>query len=416
MSYYILDQSNILEYLESVDKVMAYFGTNQLLVDEIGDGNLNFVFKVTSKIDSSKALIVKQAVPYLRIAGDGFPLGRERMTFEIMALQSAFGICPQHVPEIYDENTAMSLVVMQYLPEHDIMREGLIAGVMYPHFADHISTYLAQNLFKTSSFYLDSPTKRRLIGRFNSNTQLCELTENFVFTFAFMDHETNDQNSGDHQQAKKLFSDMEFKRSVLGLKYKFMNQADALLHGDLHTGSIMLNQKETFVIDPEFAFVGPMGFDLGALIGNLVMSYSSHSSLGSEPEYRSWLLRLIVDILDSFKRNFLQLWDDHGDSAMVRAGFLDDQELALYKKDFMLGVLQDTVGFAGCKMARRMFGIAGVKDIRGISDDEKRDKAIEMTLGIATTFVKRYRYIETVDDILAVIADEPGNDRRRPKK
>ena len=64
--------------------------------------------------------------------------------------------------------------------------------------------------------------------------------------------------------ASKIFNDMEFKQKVLELKYKFMTQSDALIHGDLHTGSIMLNKKETYIIDPEFAFVGPFGFDIGA--------------------------------------------------------------------------------------------------------------------------------------------------------
>jgi 5-methylthioribose kinase len=30
----------------------------------------------------------------------------------------------------------------------------------------------------------------------------------------------------------------------------------------------MVNARETFVIDPEFAFYEPMGFDLGVLLGN----------------------------------------------------------------------------------------------------------------------------------------------------
>lgn len=53
------------------------------------------------------------------------------------------------------------------------------------------------------------------------------------------------------------------------MKEKFMTQAQALVHGDLHTGSIMINQTETYVIDPEFAFYAPIGFDVGAVIASL---------------------------------------------------------------------------------------------------------------------------------------------------
>lgn len=48
-----------------------------------------------------------------------------------------------------------------------------------------------------------------------------------------------------------------------------MNNAQALIHGDLHSGSIFINEKGIKVIDPEFAFYGPMGYDIGNVIGNL---------------------------------------------------------------------------------------------------------------------------------------------------
>ena len=37
----------------------------------------------------------------------------------------------------------------------------------------------------------------------------------------------------------------------------------------------MMTESDTRIIDPEFAFFGPMGFDVGAVLGNLLMSYFS---------------------------------------------------------------------------------------------------------------------------------------------
>lgn len=37
----------------------------------------------------------------------------------------------------------------------------------------------------------------------------------------------------------------------------------------------MANTELTKVIDPEFAFFGPMGFDVGAVLENLVLNYLS---------------------------------------------------------------------------------------------------------------------------------------------
>jgi len=403
MDYYILDKTNIVKYLHSIKNVKNYFGEDTLSIDEIGDGNLNFVFIIKSIQDDSKALILKQAVPYLRCVGEEFPLNRERMTYEIRALQSYSQQTPDYTPIIYDANEQMSAVVMQFLDEHIIMRKGLIAQVIYPKFADHISTFLAENLFKTSSLCLDSTSKRQLISQFNSNTELCKLTEDFVFTFAFMDHDTNDSFAQGHESAQKLFKDMKFKKAVLELKYKFMNQTDTLLHGDLHTGSIMLNKKDTYIIDPEFSFVGPFGFDVGALIGNLIMSYTSHIALESEITYCEWLLDLVEEVLLKFENKFLELWDTQNESSLILPGYLDEKELKEFKKEFMLNILRDSVGYAGCKMTRRMFGIAGVEDIREIKDLDVRNKAIKHTLKISKKFVKHYKEIEKIEDVIKII-------------
>jgi 5-methylthioribose kinase len=403
MNYKILDLKNIIEYIKSISKVTEYFGDDPLHVSEIGDGNLNFVFIIKSEQNPKKALILKQAVPYLRCVGEEYPLSRERMTFEIRALLKQSEFTPKFVPFIYDASEEMSVVVMQFLDEHIIMRKGMIASTVYPDFAEHISTFLAQNLFKTSSLFLDSTCKRQLVESFNKNVELCKLTEDFVFSFAFMEHESNDENAKDNETAKKLFEDMDFKTNVLKLKYKFMTQSDALLHGDLHTGSIMLNQKETFVIDPEFAFVGPFGFDIGALIGNLVMSYVSHLHVSKDEKYQEWILALIEDILTKFEEKFLTQWNEVEESALHVKGFMCKDELISFKKEFMKSILRDTIGYAGCKMARRMFGIAGVEDIRAIEDTKAKGKAEAQVLEIAKRFVKKYENIETIQDIKKMI-------------
>ena len=60
-------------------------------------------------------------------------------------------------------------------------------------------------------------------------------------------------------------------------KWQFITEAQAVIHGDLHTGSVMVTETETRVIDPEFAFVGPMAFDVGAIIANYLLSFFAHA-------------------------------------------------------------------------------------------------------------------------------------------
>jgi len=402
MAYKVLDIDTICDYLSDIEEIEAYFGTKEIEASEIGDGNLNFVYLLRSRSNPDRALIAKQAVPYLRIAGEGFPLSRERMTYEIRAMRVFRELAPSFVPEIYYSSEEMSLLVMQYLGTHQILRTGLLEGREYPRFAEHISSYLAETLFHTSSLFLQSEQKRALMDQFNGNTELCKLTEDFVFTFPYMEHETNDaaQIESNPALAARIFGDMPFKERVLELKYKFMTQADALLHGDLHTGSIMANAEETYVIDPEFAFVGPFGFDIGALLANLVQNYIHHDIVTGNETHKRWLLETIRDTLLLFEQKFLALWDQTESSALMIPGLLDMESRRAYQQRFMLDMLHDTVGFAGCKMARRIFGIAGVADIRGIEDQAQRSAAQERVYEIARAFVMAYDRIDTVDEIL----------------
>ena len=401
MAYKALDIDTICDYLSGIEEVQRYFGRDAIEASEIGDGNLNFVYLVRSVSDPSKAVIAKQAVPYLRIAGEGFPLSRERMTYEIRALRTFKALSPDYVPDIYYSSEEMSLLVMEYLGEHVIFRTGLLEGKQYTHFAEHISSYMAETLFHTSSLSLSSTEKRVLMDRFSANTELCKLTEDFVFTFPYMEHETNDnENAADNPLAEMIYADMAFKERVLELKYKFMTQADALLHGDLHTGSLMVNAEETYMIDPEFAFVGPFGFDIGALLSNLIQNYIHHMIVTEDERHKAWLLETIRDTLMLFEQKFLALWDATETSALIIPGLLNEESKKSYQQKFMQGVLHDTIGFAGCKMARRIFGIAGVADIRGIEDPALRAQAEQRVFEIARGFVMEYDQIDSVDEIL----------------
>lgn len=406
MSYHILNTQSVKTFLQDIPETKNYFDDDNLTCEEIGDGNVNFVFIVKSQKEPTKALIVKQAVPYLRCAGESFPLSRDRMTYEIRALQSYAQLAPSFTPKIYYADEAMSVVVMQYLDDHIIMRKGLIDTVQYEEFAEHISTFMAQTLFHTSSLSLTSTQKRQMMDRFNSNTELCKLTEDFVFTFPYMEHETNHVEESCIEEAKALFAKNAFKQNVLKLKYKFMTKSDALLHGDLHTGSIMINQKETYVIDPEFAFFGPFGFDVGALIANLINAYIAHFYRSKDSAYQAWILETIEAVYEKFEAKFLELWDAQDESALITRGFIDDATLEAFKKAFMQELFQESIGFAGCKITRRVFGIAGVEEIRGIEDPIKRKEASLHTLNVGVKLIENYENIENIQALIKMIEEE----------
>jgi len=403
--YYILTTDNLQQFLYTIPKIRDYFCNAPLQIEEIGDGNVNYVFIARSKTDPQKALIIKQAVPYLRCAGEAFALSKERMTFEIRALESYAQNVADYAPKIYYADEAMSVVVMQYLDNHIIMRKGLIEQKVYPLFSEQISDFLAKTLFYTSSLHLSSTEKRHLIDRFNANTELCKLTEDFVFTFAYMDHETNEIPDDCKEEAQALFGQMNFRKNLLDLKYSFMTHTDALLHGDLHTGSIMINETETYVIDPEFAFFGPFGFDIGALITNLINAWISQCHVGDNPAYREWILQTVKEVYEKFETKFLALWNAQKESALITPGFIDNVILAEYQKAFMHQIFQESIGFAGAKISRRVFGIAGVAEIRGIENPKKRKAAAMHALRLGTNLIRDYKRFEDIEQLLTVVKE-----------
>lgn len=104
---------------------------------------------------------------------------------------------------------------------------------------------------------------------------------------------------------------------------RFCERAQALIHGDLHTGSIMVTADSTQVIDPEFAFYGPMGFDIGAFLGNLILAFFAQDGHASEANDRK-VCTIIVDDISTLVWQYFsicslkQLGIDH----LVSKGYL----------------------------------------------------------------------------------------------
>ena len=69
--------------------------------------------------------------------------------------------------------------------------------------------------------------------------------------------------------------------------HRFCTLTQALLHADLHTGSVMVTEDLTVVIDPEFAFYGPMGFDIGCFLGELLLAFFSQDGHATAEDPRA---------------------------------------------------------------------------------------------------------------------------------
>lgn len=393
--YRPLTNVTVIDYVRARPELKDVFREGEAIeAVEIGDGNLNLVFRVWAAADPERTVILKQALPFLRLVGDSWPLPADRARIEAQALEVEARLVPEHTPKLYLYDPEMYTIVMQNLNHHIVMRKGLTEGIKYPHFAEHIGLFLAKTLGCTSDLVLDYQTKKLEVKRF-LNPELCKITEDLIFTEPYRPAERNLFHKELEPQVLALQADEALRVEVAQMKEKFMTHAQSLLHGDLHTGSIMINQTETYVIDPEFAFYGPMGFDIGAVIGNLLLSYASHEVRSKDPEvqadFRKYLIDSILTLWKVFEREFQKhVWDQVDPINMPRA----------YQQDYMLRVLQDTAGLGACKMMRRVIGLAGVADIRGIEDVHERAIAGSLALNIAQTLIMCRREIRTIEDLV----------------
>ena len=414
MNYHALDQNTVIDYLRSLDTLDHILDVHaDLQANEVGDGNLNLVFIVENADNPAQSVVLKQALPYLRVAGDSWPLTRERMRFETQALLKHGELAPGLVPEVYHTNDAMSLVIMENLSELEVMRKPLVERHRFPNFADHISTFMARTLFFTSDLYLTGVEKKELQATF-INPHLCKIQEDFVFTNPFMASEENQWNPLLDAEVEAVRANGPLKLAIAEMKSKYMTHGEALIHSDLHTGSIMVNAEETKVIDPEFGFYGPMAFDVGAVLENLVLNYLSHYAHTPEAEervvYQAYLLDLIRDIWQQFAEKFNELWANKNRGELVPAGYWDypggKADFAEFRRRYITRMLQDVAGFGGAKMLRRMMGIVSVWDISSIEDAEQRAVAERIAIRIGNRWVLERNTIVHVDDLIRIVKEE----------
>jgi 5-methylthioribose kinase len=353
---------------------------------EIGDGNLNLVFHI--KDQDGNGIIIKQALPYAKVVGESWPLTLKRATIEAEALKLFKKLAPDFVPEVYYTNETLAITIMEDLSHLTIARKGLIDGNEYPLLASHLGTYLAHTTFFTSEFGLDKGKKKELVGKF-INPELCKITEDLIFSDPYFDVETNDFEPQLAQAVQKLWNDSDLKLQVALLRKSFLTEAEALLHGDLHTGSVFVSREQTKVIDPEFAYFGPVGFDIGQVIANLLFQAIAYN------EKSEMIFAQVKTFWNVYEKEFSLLWEnDNLEPFSQIKGFLSHTLQKYY---------QDAIGYAGCELIRRTIGLSHVIDLDGISHDADRIAAKEKALILGRALILTRSELTTIEQLVTFL-------------
>ena len=313
---------------------------------EIGDGNLNQVFRVRSE---KASVIVKQALPYLRIAGDAWPLTRHRARIEADAIEVHEKLAPGLLPRTIHFDTTMSALVFEDLSEHITWREALIAAAPVHGVAETVGRYCAAVILGTSDVLLPS-RQRKVLRRDFVYSELCLVTEDLIFTAPYLDAPSNRYDPEIADLAETLRQDRALRSVAAEMRFSFKTRDEALIHGDLHSGSVMTKPGDTRVIDLEFAFFGPFGFDPGVLLANLALSRLAHDAAGNHA-FSAIVDQYAQQFWCSMTEEIKRLWNP---SEPWHARFLSQ-------------FLHDASRFAGMEMIRRTVGLAHAKDIDSLA-------------------------------------------------
>lgn len=361
--HFLLDCNEVISYV----KEKNLFPENaDLVAKEIGDGNINYIFKVENKIDG-KSIVLKQADKLLRSSGRPLNLTRSRIEANILEIENS--LAPHFVPEIYFYDEIMCVLAMEDISEYKNLRIELMGGKIFPNFAENISEFLSKTLLLTTDLFMNKFEKKKKVKEF-INPELCDISECLVFTEPYDNNKNrNIITSGNEEFVENmLYKNEDLHFAILKLREKFMNYSQSLIHGDLHSGSIFINEKGIKIIDPEFAFYGPMAYDIGNVIGNLYFPlYRAKFFMedGKEKEeFINWLEKCIVDIPDLFSKKCILLWEKYSNEKLLK-----NKKFINY---YIENIIKDSLAYAGTEIIRRTVGDAKVLELTSLKNSEKK--------------------------------------------
>lgn len=389
-----MTEQDIIQYVK--DNTSLFDKDNELSIKEISDGNINYVYRVKNH---EKSIIVKYSTGEIRTSGN--PLSTDRNRIETNALYDEGKLAQNYVPEIYHNDEKACILIMEDLFDYQNLRYALINEQQFTTLGKDLVDFLTKTLLLTTDFVMNPMVKKEKVKSY-INPMLCGITERLVFTEPY-DKEINTNvltKENEEFLIKELYNDEQLKFEVSIIKNNFKNKAQSLLHGDLHTGSIFVKEGSTKILDPEFAFYGPAGYDIGNVIANLLFAWARCFYTTKNEEFLNYIQQMIVEIVDGFKIKGCQLLQKEITDRSSNNGLFIDY--------IMRDILSDTAGMSGTELIRRIIGDAKVKDITTIPNVEQKCKAEQFCVLVGKELIMNRMHILNSNEYLSIIEKVKG--------
>ena len=371
-SHYKMEGDDIIDY---VFEHSNFFDSNENLVyEEIGDGNINYVYRIFDK-STKKSLILKQADVQTRVRPDGY-LNPDRSTREAEVLKLYNECAPGFSPKIIYADPVMAAIIMEDIGSYSNLRTELMAGKIFYGIEELIARFIVDTSLPSTDLVLAYQKKSKAAAKFY-NPDLCKITEDLVFTHPYKDVRRRNILLPENADwlKKKFYEDSNLIAKVAVLKEKFNNYPQGLIHGDLHSGSIFVkNENEETkikIIDPEFAFYGQIAYDLGNVLAHFIFAqgYAKYSPLFVDEEkqrtdFLSWL--------ENAKNNLFKFFHVFAKNFLVKNIKDPIYQNEIFIDNYIEKIKIDAVSFCGTELNRRIIGSAKTAEITNIKKIENR--------------------------------------------
>lgn len=405
----ILNENSLCDYIK--DKTNIFDNSDELSMSEIGDGLaeddgdgfVNYVFRVSSP---TKSVIVKQARTKLKSSLNGhiLPVDRNKSEYESIKLRNS--ITPQYVPDLYYIDTKNNIFIMEDLSYLKILRFQLNKMNMFNNFPKQCGEYLAASNFYTSEIFLDTHTYRNIISAFN-NSKMREVMENVAFINRYFGENTEKNEFDFMDKELKLLSDdiCSDEKIILEthkLRDIFMKKYECLIHGDLHTSNIFVDENRMKVIDMEYTFVGPASFDMGYLISNFITQYAAASfkineDMNKVNKFKCYLLSSIKAIYENYIKFYDEYWEKDAKE--------EYRNIKGYKQHLYKTLLHEMIGFSACPSLTRITSFSDFPDFDVIGDVKTRNHAKRLSLIISKNMLLNREKYNTINDFIYIIPE-----------
>ncbi len=253
-----LTEDNLPDYLE----FMKVFSTGlAVAVEPVGDGNINWVRRVRTDAGS---WVVKQARPALeRFPEYHAPTERiviEARFYETVAPFDGESVCPR--VELFDPE--QRVLVLEDLGDAERLDAALARAADVTPAATCLARFLGAVHRGTWDEALAQPFENF------ENEAMRRLHGDHIFLLPYRENEfpLSERVAG---RAKELRSDAALVRTLDDAYARYLETRSCLVHGDVQPANVLLTDGGPKLLDAEIAHIGDPAFDLGQLLGHLLL-------------------------------------------------------------------------------------------------------------------------------------------------